>query len=89
MRAIQVQNNFGDIFNLPCVYQICKSEDTKQIEVWIYLHYLSKEEVKRREYMFIANVGDWLCEGDDGLWMVLSDEEFRGKKNEIRLNGGN
>lgn len=75
-RAIQVGRNLSDIFNLPCVYQIVKSEDTGGIEVWIYLRYLRHEEEKRREYSFIAHIGDWLCEDDDGLWRVLSDDEY-------------
>lgn len=81
-QAIRVGNNIEHIFNLPCVCQINKINNSKEIEVWIYLSYKRVEIERRRKYDFIANVGDWLCEDEDGKWLVLTNWEYEKHREE-------
>ena len=51
-----------DIFFLPCIVSVDKIKDT-------YCYYLENGQC--------ADIGDWLCEDQDGKWSVLSDEQYK------------
>ena len=57
-----------DIFNLPCVISLEKALADKSTFFYIIL----SENHKR-----VAVTGDWVCEDENGTWLVLSDSEYK------------
>lgn len=74
-QAIQIGDNVTGIMKLPCVFSCHKTDDGS-------LEYLLYQWNNRQEYIK-AHKGDWLCEGGEGIWSVLTDVEY----NEMVLNG--
>lgn len=79
-KCIQIGDNVTDIMKLPCVIGVTK-------EIWdekdIRLRYSLFGDVVSSKYDLGDNVyaykGDWLCEGYDGSWHKLSNNEYESK----------
>ena len=67
--AIRIGDNATDILKLPCVSGCMKLNDKNGFE---WLEYIIRDCACDR-----AEKGDWLCEGYDGQWHCLSDEEYQ------------
>ena len=57
-----------DIFNLPCVISLEKALADKSTFFYIILSVNHKR---------VAVPGDWVCEDENGTWVVLSDSEYK------------
>lgn len=78
VQAIQVDDkNIADIFKLPCVSEIRKDREKGMVQIWIYLHHLTKDPITYRKCCFLAYPSDWLCQYDDGSWEVLSNDKYQ------------
>lgn len=75
-QAIKIGSNVTDIMRLPCVFSCHKDADGG-------LCYLLYVWTNNRIY---AIPGDWLCESHDGVWHVLSDEEYEKQKDNPSWN---
>lgn len=71
-QTIQVDDkNIADIFRLPCVRSIWKTEDSSfKVEIDINC-------LKPQVGLFVASPSDWLCENYDGTWCILTDKEHK------------
>jgi len=70
--AIQVGRNASAILQLSCVMG-CHKDDKDEL---VYILFDWDECGKYKE----ARMGDWLCEDHNGVWHVLSNEEYEKQK---------
>ena len=85
-QAIQINNNVTEIMKLPCVLSAQKRVvDGNYVIVYTLFGDTTCASYKFGETIY-ANVGDWLIEGDDGNWTLVSDEDFQ--KKATLTNGG-
>lgn len=61
IQKIQIGKNITDIFNLPCVRRIEKQPNGKPLFLVATGPDLNELHV---------NVGDWICQGNDGFWYL-------------------
>ena len=57
-----------DIFNLPCVISLEKALANNSI----FFYFIMSGDHKR-----IAITSDWICEDENGLWIVMKDYEYK------------
>ena len=68
-QCIKVGKNATDIMKLPCVYGCYKDGDGN-------LYYELNDWDSNGENVKVF-AGEWLCEGYDGKWHVLSESELQ------------
>lgn len=68
-QCIQISYNVTNIMKLPCIYS-CHKEGNDD-----HLVFLMYDWDEYGQYIK-AQIGDWLCEGYDGLWRKLTNEEY-------------
>lgn len=78
-QAIRIGDNVTDIMRLPCVYS-CHKEDDETLCYLLYDWDDAGNYIK-------AYKGDWLCEGYDGRWHRLTNEEY-GQKGKGKTETG-
>lgn len=75
-QAVRIGKNISDIFKLRCVSFISKNPPICGPHFHLYpgLMWNYKEDLSHRH---VAHEGDWLCEDEEGLWHILSDDEYQ------------
>ncbi len=68
VKAVHVDCHIDGILRLPCVCSVRKC--SLGLEYTLYLDKLHHNAT------VTAHIGDWLCEGVDGLWYLLSNDEY-------------
>lgn len=74
VERIKLENNVGDIFRLPCVSYICKTNDGKSFKIFA-------TSPSNQLVDIIAHEGDTLIHYDDDTWDVMraiKEEEQNG-----------
>ena len=78
IQATQVDaRNIEDIFKLPCVQSIEKTEDGSFL-VKTFPFYTEEGDCLVKQF-FIGSETDWVCQLAFGKWCILSDEEYKEK----------
>lgn len=78
-KAVQIGNSINDIISLPCVYGVCKAMSCREARMTL-VYQLEYFHMVRPPFAGVrtkAEQGDWLCELDNDMWMVLIDEEYK------------
>ena len=83
IQATQVGSNVTDIMRLPCVRGTFKYPVNTPYNMFP----LRGHEPKRDDIIYCVSVGkscndyaltgDWICQDERGVWMVLSDDEYK------------
>ena len=71
-QAIQIGDNVTDVMKLPCVVA-CIKQDDKQGYRWL-MYRIMVGAGGRAEY---GEKGDWICQGYNGRWCVMTDDEYK------------
>lgn len=81
-KAIHIEGrSLDDIMRLPCVRSVEKTSEAGIMKFSFYpLSMLHPSQFQS------AYTGDWLCEGDDGKWVVLSNEQYINGNGDITVN---
>ena len=75
VQCIKIEGkNVNDIFRLPCVLGVRKDGYRGFV---VILFGDTRNKYVRWGEDNIARIGDWLCEGDRGVWHVLSDSDYK------------
>lgn len=77
VQAIQVDDkNIADIFKLPCVKSIEKSNDGRDFFVKTFTFEEVEGDYIAQRY-FVAGKTDWFCLFSDDIWRVVPDKEYQ------------
>lgn len=86
-QALQINDNVTAIMRLPCVIG-CRKEFWSDSDICLRFELFGDTQSTKFRWgeSIYAYHGDWLCESYDGVWHLLSNEEYEKQKDDGKGN---